>query len=104
LAINKNATETYGIVYNPTDDSVNLGIGSLDGNNNFVFNDGEGLPIVVRDGLVNNNFILYSEDGYKVIDSGISKANYEDKVARLGQAENDITQLRTDLTIETSER
>lgn len=100
LAINKNATETYGIVYNPTDDSVNLGVGSLDENNNFVFNEGEGLPIVVRDGLVNDNFILYSEDGYKVIDSGISKTNYEDKVARLDEAEQKIEQLITESTFE----
>ena len=47
LAINKNSNETYGIVYDPTSDSVKLGLGSLDENNRFTFSE-SGNPVAVR--------------------------------------------------------
>lgn len=48
LAINKNANATYGIMYDPTDDTVKFGEGTLDENNKFVFKDGEGHPLAIR--------------------------------------------------------
>ena len=49
LAINKNASQTYGIMYDPTptSDSVKLGLGSLDENNRFTFSE-SGNPVAVR--------------------------------------------------------
>ena len=48
LAINKNASATYGIMYDPVDDAVKFGEGTLDANRKFVFNTGEGKPLAVR--------------------------------------------------------
>ena len=48
LAINKNVSATYGIMYDPSDDTVKFGEGVLDENRKFVFKDGEGLPLSVR--------------------------------------------------------
>ena len=48
IAINKNSTATYGIMYDPSDDTVKFGQGTLDTNNKFVFNANEGLPIAIR--------------------------------------------------------
>ena len=48
LAINKNASATYGIMYDPADDAVKFGEGTLDENRKFVFKTGEGKPLAVR--------------------------------------------------------
>lgn len=48
IAINKNPIATYGIMYDPSDDTVKFGQGTLDENNKFVFNTEEGLPIAIR--------------------------------------------------------
>ena len=48
LAINKNANATYGILYNPATDTVLFGEGTVDENDMFTFNEGEGLPLAVR--------------------------------------------------------
>lgn len=48
LAINKNASATYGIMYDPVDDAVKFGEGTLDANRKFVFKTGEGKPLAIR--------------------------------------------------------
>lgn len=48
LAINKNASATYGIMYDPADDAVKFGEGTLDANRKFVFKTGEGKPLAIR--------------------------------------------------------
>ena len=48
LAINKNENATYGIMYDPTDDTVKFGEGTIGENNKFIFKDGEGLPLAIR--------------------------------------------------------
>lgn len=48
LAINKNSTATYGIMYDPADDTVKFGEGTLDANCKFVFKAGEGHPLAIR--------------------------------------------------------
>lgn len=48
LAINKNKDATYGIMYDPVDDTVKFGEGTLDADNKFVFKDGEGHPLAIR--------------------------------------------------------
>lgn len=48
LVINKNPTTAYGFVYDPTDDTVKFGQGSVDENGVFTFNSGEGAPISTR--------------------------------------------------------
>lgn len=48
LAINKNSTATYGIMYDPADDTVKFGEGTLDANRKFEFKAGEGHPLAIR--------------------------------------------------------
>ena len=48
IAINKHADATYGIMYDPSDDTVKFGQGTFDENNEFKFNTNEGLPIAIR--------------------------------------------------------
>lgn len=48
LAINKNSTATYGIMYDPADDTVKFGEGTLDTNRKFVFKADEGHPLAIR--------------------------------------------------------
>lgn len=48
LAINKNENATYGIMYDPSDDTVKFGEGTLDADNKFVFKAGEGHPLAIR--------------------------------------------------------
>lgn len=48
LAINKNPNATYGIMYDPVDDTVKFGEGTLDENNKFVFKEDEGNPLAIR--------------------------------------------------------
>ena len=74
LAINKNSNETYGIVYDPTSDSVKLGLGSLDENNRFTFSE-SGNPVAVRSDsslLVDGHLIKWDSNSYCFVDSGKS--------------------------------
>ena len=48
LAINKNENATYGIMYDPSDDTVKFGEGTLSTDNKFVFKTGEGHPLAIR--------------------------------------------------------
>ena len=48
LAINKNSSATYGIMYDPADDTVKFGEGTLGANRKFVFKAGEGHPLAIR--------------------------------------------------------
>lgn len=48
LAINKSSSATYGIMYDPADDTVKFGEGTLDTNRKFVFKTGEGHPLAIR--------------------------------------------------------
>lgn len=48
LVINKNPTTSYGFVYDPTDDTVKFGQGSVDENGVFTFKTGEGSPVATR--------------------------------------------------------
>ncbi len=48
LAINKNASATYGIMYDPVTNTVLFGEGTVDDDDHFTFNEGEGLPLAVR--------------------------------------------------------
>nr|DAK89996.1 MAG TPA: hypothetical protein [Caudoviricetes sp.] len=49
LAINKNSSATYGIMYDPADDTVKFGEGTLDANHKFTFKTGEGKPLAIRE-------------------------------------------------------
>lgn len=73
IGIKKNATDVYGIVYDPTSDSVKLGLGTAGEDGRFVFNENEGEPVAVRDDsskLTNDHLIKWNSANNKLIDSG----------------------------------
>ena len=73
IGIKKNATDIYGIVYDPTSDSVKLGLGKSDGNGNFTFNKDEGEPVAIRDDsskFTNEHLAKWDATNKKFVDSG----------------------------------
>lgn len=76
IAINTNATDTFGIMYNPTSNTVNLGLGKIDSTGKFTYNENEGLPLAIRDSnssFTQDHLISWSTDKNKLVDSGIDK-------------------------------
>ena len=74
LAINKNASQTYGIMYDPTTDSVKLGLGSIDETGKFTFSE-NGNPVAVRADsslLVDGHLIKWDATNNRFVDSGKS--------------------------------
>ena len=75
LAINKNANATYGIMYDPSDDTVKFGEGVLDANRKFVFKDGEGLPLSIRASdadFVEAHLVRWDATSKSFVDAGAS--------------------------------
>lgn len=87
LGIRTDATNVYGIMYDPQSDSVKLGLGSLDEDNNFTFNQGEGLPIAVRDdsaAFTDKHVIIWDAAGDKFVDGGGTLDEKLDKTTGTG--------------------
>ena len=83
LAINKNDTQTYGIMYDAVDDSVKLGLGSIGSDGKFAFNEGEGSPIATRSdsgSLTDNHLLKWDATNNKLVDSGYSAEDKLDKI------------------------
>lgn len=83
IGIKKNATDVYGIVYDPTSDSVKLGIGKSDANGRFTFNANEGQPVAIRDDsskFTSNNLVKWDSESYKFVDAGKNVENLVDKL------------------------
>lgn len=78
IGIRTNATLVYGIMYDPGDDTVKLGEGTLDANNEFTFNSGEGTAVATRaDSAMwtNGHLAQWNAAEYRFIDSGIAAGN-----------------------------
>lgn len=79
IGIKTNATDVYGVVYDPQSDSVKLGLGKADANGNFDFNANEGNPVAVRDdsnAFTNKHLVEWSDSGKKLVDSGFSAEEF----------------------------
>ena len=75
LVINKNSTTAYGFVYDPTDDTVKFGQGSVDENGVFTFNSGEGAPIATRadsSTFTANHLVKWDNTKKRFVDAGKS--------------------------------
>lgn len=86
VGIRTNTASTFGIVYDPSVSELQAGIGALDSNNSFSFNDNEGNPIALRDSnteLTDGNILVWTNAGYKLIDSNIPAT----QIARKDQAQ-----------------
>lgn len=80
LAINKNANQTYGIMYDPTTDSVKLGLGSIDETGKFTFSE-NGNPVAVRADsslFIDGHLIKWDAQNNRFIDSGKSIEDFVD--------------------------
>lgn len=78
IGIRTNATPVYGIMYDPGDDTVKLGEGTLDANNEFTFNSGEGTAVATRaDSAMwtNGHLSMWNAAEYRFVDSGIAADN-----------------------------
>jgi hypothetical protein len=72
VAINKNSNSTYGVMYDPTDDTVKFGEGQTkDGE--FSFKDGEGAPLAIREdssNIADGAIMIFDKSKNKLVDSG----------------------------------
>lgn len=75
LAIKKNSSKAYGLMYDPTDDTVKFGEGVLDAENkHFTFSEYEGKPIATRadsKDLVEAHIIKWDSYINAFVDSGV---------------------------------
>lgn len=84
IGIKKNATDTYGVVYDPISDSVKLGLGKSDSNGKFIFNENEGQPVAIRDDsakLINDNLVKWDSINHKLVDSGKTVSDFVVKLS-----------------------
>lgn len=89
LAINKNANATYGIMYDPADDTVKFGAGTVDDEDHFTFNQGEGLPLAVRADsatFTNAHLIKWNAEKNMFEDAGFAIADFKVKDITLNNA------------------
>ena len=73
IAIRSGSSVVYGLVYDPTSDTVMFGLGTLDSNNDFSFNTNEGLPIAVRADsslFFDGHWIKWDATKYAFVDGG----------------------------------
>lgn len=86
LAINTDETNTFGIMYDPTSNTVDLGLGTITTEGKFTFNENEGLPLAIRDrnsSFTQDHLISWSTDKNKLVDSGIDKSVIDNKVDKV---------------------
>ena len=83
----KNANQTYGIMYDPTTDSVKLGLGTIDETGKFTFSE-NGNPVAVRADsslLVDGHLIKWDATNNRFVDSGKSVDDMEDLANKVAQ-------------------
>lgn len=86
LAINKSENATYGIMYDPTDDTVKFGEGTIGENNKFVFKDGEGLPLAIRadsNQFVDGCLVKWDASTNSFIKSDLTDENVSKKIDKI---------------------
>lgn len=74
IAINKDGMDTYGIMYNPTTNTVDLGEGKTVGGV-FEFNENEGSPLAVRDNsdnIADGAIMVFDKKKNRLVDSGFT--------------------------------
>ena len=85
IAIKKDGENTYGVMYDPSGDSVKLGLGTLDSENRFTFNDGgtDGKPIATRadsSALTDGDLVKWDGTTNSLVDSGKKTDDFVAKV------------------------
>lgn len=89
IGIKTNSTDVYGIVYDPTSDSVKLGLGTSNASGVFTFSSGEGSPVAIRDestALTNDHLLKWDSATNKIKDGGeIPTSITNDEIDKLFQ-------------------
>ena len=96
LAINKNANDTYGLMYDPSDDTVKFGQGTLDANNQFVFSENEGRPIAIRadsDSFTDGNFVKWESESNSFVDSGFNEKTVGATIGAIGKDQEKLSSI-----------
>ena len=91
LAINKNANDTYGLMYDPTDDTVKFGQGTLDTNSKFIFSENEGRPIAIRDDsdkFTDGHFVKWQASSNSFVDAGVDEKTVRPTIGSVGVDQN----------------
>lgn len=110
LGIRNGSTNVYGIVYDPVSNSVKFGIGSLDSQNRFSFNTGEGHPLAIRadsNTFTDGHYIKWDAANNMLVDGGGSSGDNVITSAVFGVhtgdnfTEGQTMYINTDMPIET---
>lgn len=85
IAIRKDGENTYGVMYDPSGDSVKLGLGTLDAENKFTFNDSgtDGKAIATRadsSNLTDGDLVKWDDATKSLVDSGKKTDDFVEKV------------------------
>lgn len=86
LAINKNSSATYGIMYDPADDTVKFGEGTLDANRKFTFKTGEGHPLAIRANsadFTDAHLVKWDAASMSFVDAGVAISSLSKKIKSL---------------------
>ena len=108
VAIRKNETDTYGLLYDPVSDSVKLGLGTIDAEGDFAFNPGEGKPVTIRDdsaNLTDGHLLEWDSTENKVVDGGAKPTALPNPHAltlgsKVYNGSSDVTLLASDIDAE----
>lgn len=77
----------YAMVYDPLNESVRLGIGEYNSESNtFAFNEGEGLPIAVRDLGTDDGgrLVMWDAENYRLVKAPLQKGISENSIQQTG--------------------
>ena len=85
IAIKKDGENTYGVMYDPSGDSVKLGLGTLDAENKFTFNESgtDGKAIATRadsSALTDGDLVKWDGTTNSLVDSGKKTDDFVEKV------------------------
>ena len=112
LGIRTGEVSTFGIVYVPNADSegngeLQAGVGTLDGSNEFSFNEGEGSPVALRDSsdhFIDGHLVEWNAGTYKIVDSGVNaseialQSDVDAIETSVSEINNSITDLEKNIT------
>lgn len=73
FVVKTNATDAYGIMYDPVGDGVKIGLGSFDENGKFNYTEGEDQLLATRaNTIVDGHTVVWDDENKTLIDSGVA--------------------------------
>ena len=77
FAIKTDTTNAYGIMYDPNDDGVKIGLGTFDENGKFEYTEGEDQFLATRaDTIADGHTVVWDDNSKQLVDSGVSATDY----------------------------